>query len=168
VTPDLITMAKAITNGAQSMGAVAVRDSIYQTIVDQAPEGAIEFFHGYTTSAHPAACAAGLATLKIFEQEKLFAKARELSPYFLDAMFGLQDLAAVTDVRGYGLFAGIELKAGQVPGMRGAELQGKLFDRGLHVKTTGDAAIVAPAFIATRADIDQMTAILRDAMSEYS
>ena len=167
VTPDIMTMAKALTNGAQPMGAVAVRTSIYRTIVDAAPDGAPEFFHGYTYSAHPAACAAGLATLEIYEREQLFARARELSGYFLDKMFALQDLAAVNDVRGYGLLAGIELKAGKAPGARGGELQAKLFDRGLHVKTTGDNAIMAPAFIATHADIDLMSSILRDAIAEY-
>jgi beta-alanine--pyruvate transaminase len=167
VTPDIMTMAKALTNGAQPMGAVAVRTSIYRTIVDAAPDGAPEFFHGYTYSAHPAACAAGLATLEIYEREQLFARARELSGYFLDKMFALQDLAAVNDVRGYGLLAGIELKPGKAPGARGGELQAKLFDRGLHVKTTGDNAIMAPAFIATHADIDLMSSILRDAIAEY-
>jgi beta-alanine--pyruvate transaminase len=167
VMPDIITMAKALTNGAQPMGAVAVRDSVYRTILDAAPEGAVEFFHGYTYSAHPAACAAGLATLRIYESERLFARGRELSPYFLDAMFGLQDLGVVADVRGYGMLAGVEVKAGKAPGVRGSELQAKLFDRGLHVKTTGDVAILAPAFIASRAEIDQMAAILRDALSEY-
>jgi beta-alanine--pyruvate transaminase len=167
VTPDLITMAKALTNGAQPMGAVAVHDSIYRTILDAAPDGAPEFFHGYTYSAHPAACAAGLATLAIYEREQLFARSRELSGYFLDAMFALQDLPAVADVRGYGLLAGIEVKAGKAPGVRGAELQAKLFDRGLHVKTTGDVAIMAPAFIASHADIDQMAAMLREAISDF-
>jgi beta-alanine--pyruvate transaminase len=167
VTPDIMTMAKALTNGAQPMGAVAVRTSIYRTIVDAAPDGAPEFFHGYTYSAHPAACAAGLATLGIYQREQLFARARELSGYFLDKMFALQDLSAVHDVRGYGLLAGIELKAGKAPGARGAELQAKLFDRGLHVKTTGDNAIMAPAFIATHADIDLMSAMLRDAIAEF-
>ncbi len=167
VTPDLITMAKALTNGAQPMGAVAVRDSIYRTIVAAAPEGATEFFHGYTYSAHPAACAAALATLEIYRTEQLFARARELSGYFQDAMFALQDLPAVSDVRGYGLLAGVEVKAGDTPGVRGTELQAKLYDRGLHVKTTGDVAIIAPAFIATRADIDLMSSILRDAIREY-
>jgi beta-alanine--pyruvate transaminase len=167
VTPDLITMAKALTNGAQPMGAVAVRDSIYRTVVDEAPQDTIEFFHGYTYSAHPAACAAGLATLRIYEKEQLFAKSRELSPYFQDAMFSLQDLPVIADIRGYGLLAGIEVKPGPVPGVRGSEVQVKLFDRGLHVKNTGDSAIIAPAFIATRAEIDQMTAILRDVLSEY-
>ena len=167
VTPDLITMAKALTNGAQPMGAVAVHDSIYRTVVDAAPDGAPEFFHGYTYSAHPAACAAGLATLEIYKSEQLFAKGRELSGYFLDAMFALQDLAAVNDVRGFGMLAGIEIKPGKAAGVRGNELQAKLFDRGLHVKTTGDVAIVAPAFIASRADIDLMGSILRDAIAEY-
>jgi len=167
VVPDLITMAKALTNGAQPMGAVAVRDGIYRTIVDGAPDGATEFFHGYTYSAHPAACAAGLATLKIYETERLFARGRELSPYFQDAMFGLQDLPAVADVRGFGMLAGVEVKPGAAPGVRGAELQAKLFDMGLHVKTTGDVAIIAPAFIASNADIDAITAILREAIAAY-
>jgi beta-alanine--pyruvate transaminase len=167
VTPDIMTMAKALTNGAQPMGAVAVRDGIYRTIIDAAPEGVPEFFHGYTYSAHPAACAAGLATLAIYKSEQLFAKAKELSGHFLDTMFALKDLAAVNDVRGFGLLAGIEVKPGKVPGARGSELQARLFDRGLHVKTTGDVAIMAPAFIASRADIDTMGAILRDAIAEY-
>jgi len=167
VTPDIITMAKALTNGAQPMGAVAVRTGIYRTIIDAAPDGAPEFFHGYTYSAHPAACAAGLATLEIYRNEQLFAKGRELSGYFLDAMFALQDLPAVNDVRGFGMLAGIEIKPGKAPGVRGNELQAKLFDRGLHVKTTGDVAIMAPAFIASRADIDLMGSMLRDAIAEY-
>jgi beta-alanine--pyruvate transaminase len=167
VTPDIITMAKALTNGAQPMGAVAVKDSIYRTIVDGAPEGATEFFHGYTYSAHPAACAAGLATLEIYRKEALFARVRELSGYFQDAMYSLQDLGAVSDVRGFGMLAGIEIRPGKAPGVRGTELQAQLFDRGLHVKTTGDVAIIAPAFIATRAEIDLMTSILRDAIAAY-
>jgi beta-alanine--pyruvate transaminase len=160
-------MAKALTNGAQPMGAVAVRDGIYRAIIDAAPDGAPEFFHGYTYSAHPAACAAGIATLKIYKSERLFAKGRELAPYFQDAMFGLQDMAVVADVRGYGMLAGVEIKPAKAPGARGTDLQAKLFDRGLHVKTTGDVAIIAPALIATRAEIDQLTAILRDAIKEY-
>jgi len=167
VTPDLITMAKALTNGAQPIGAVAVRGDIYRTVIDAAPETSTEFFHGYTYSAHPAACAAALATLDIYKNEQLFAKGRDLSGYFLDAMFALQDLSAVNDVRGFGLLAGVEVKPGIAPGIRGAELQAVLYDRGLHVKTTGDVAIVAPAFIASRADIDQIAAMLREAIAEY-
>jgi beta-alanine--pyruvate transaminase len=166
VTPDVITMAKALTNGAQPMGAVAVRGDIYRTIVDTAPEDSPEFFHGYTYSAHPAACAAALATLQLYKTEQLFARGRELADYFLDAMFALQDLPAVQDVRGFGLLAGVEIKPGGAPGVRGTRLQAKLFDRGLHVKTTGDVAIIAPAFIASRADIDLMSAILREGIGD--
>jgi beta-alanine--pyruvate transaminase len=164
VTPDMITMAKALTNGAQPMGAIAVRDDIYQTILDGASDGVTEFFHGYTYSAHPAACAAGLATLDIYRKEKLFERGRSLAPAFQDAMFALQDLPIVKDVRGYGLLAGIELHPGKAPGVRGSELQGRLFDRGLHVKTTGDVAIIAPAFIAEPVHIEEIAAHLRDAL----
>ena len=80
VTPDMMTMAKALTNGAQPMGAVAVRDGIYDTVVEAAPEGAVELFHGYTYSGHPAACAAALASLDIYEKEKLFERGAALSP----------------------------------------------------------------------------------------
>lgn len=167
VTPDLITMAKALTNGAQPMGAVAVRADIYRTILDAAPEGVPEFFHGYTYTAHPAACAAGLATLEIYRKEQLFARAKDTSGYFLDKMYGLGDLPAIADVRGFGMLAGVEVKPGKAPGARGQELQAKLYDRGLHVKTTGDVAILAPAFIASRADIDAMADMLREAISEF-
>ncbi len=82
-------------------------------------------------------------------------------------MFALQDLGAVADVRGYGMLAGVEIKPGKAPGVRGAELQAKLFDRGLHVKTTGDVAIIAPALIAGRAEVDLIAAMLRDALANY-
>jgi beta-alanine--pyruvate transaminase len=165
VTPDLITMAKALTNGAQPMGAVAVHGDIYRTILDAAPSGLPEFFHGYTYSAHPAACAAGLATLDIYKKENLFARGRDLSGYFLDKMYALGDLAQVADVRGFGMLAGIEVKPGKAPGVRGNELQAKLYDRGLHVKCTGDVAIMSPAFIASREDIDQMADMLRETIA---
>jgi len=168
VTPDLITMAKALTNGAQPMGAVAVHGDIYRTILDAAPAGLPEFFHGYTYSAHPAACAAGLATLDIYKKENLFARGRDLSGYFLDKMYALGDLPQVADVRGFGLLAGIEVKAGKAPGLRGNELQAKLYDRGLHVKCTGDVAIMSPALIASREDIDQMADMLREVIGGYS
>ncbi|MBK6598808.1 MAG: aminotransferase class III-fold pyridoxal phosphate-dependent enzyme [Proteobacteria bacterium] len=167
VTPDIITMAKALTNGAQPMGAVAVHTTIYQQIVNSATQNAPEFFHGYTYSAHPAACAAGLATLEIYRKEDLFHQARALSAYFQDAMFDLQDLPVVADIRGYGLLAGVEVKPAGTPGTRGTDLQGKLFERGLHIKTTADVAIVAPPFIATRSDVDTIAATLRDALREY-
>jgi beta-alanine--pyruvate transaminase len=156
VMPDIITMAKALTNGAIPMGAVAARDEIYETVTNAAPEGSIEFFHGYTYSAHPAACAAGLATLDIYEREGLFENAAALSDYFLDAIWSLKDLDCVHDLRGYGMMATVEVKHDGVPGRRGGQLQKRMFWDGLHVKWTGDNAIIAPALIATRADVDEI------------
>ncbi len=168
VLPDIMTMAKAITNGAQPMGAVAVSDKIYDTIVNGAPEGAVEFFHGYTFSAHPAACAAALATMDIYENEKLFERGAELAPYFLDAMFSLSDIPVVTDIRGYGLLAGLDLApiSGK-PGARGTQVQKDLFHAGLHIKFTGDSGIPAPALTAEKKHVDQMCEILRDVLSKY-
>ena len=161
VTPDMITMAKAVTNGAQPMGAVAASERIHDTIMAAAPEGAIEFFHGYTYSGHPAACAAGLATLDIYRRDGLFERARALAPYFLEGLFSLKDLPVVTDIRGYGMLGGIDVAADGAPGRRGHVFQKKLFDNGLHLKTTGDCAIVAPPLIAEKSHIDMIVDILR-------
>ena len=161
VTPDMITMAKAVTNGAQPMGAVAISERIHDTIMAAAPEGAIEFFHGYTYSGHPAACAAGLATLDIYRRDGLFERARALSPYFLEGLFSLKDLPVVTDIRGYGMLGAIDVAVDGTPGRRGHVLQKKLFDNGLHLKTTGDAAIVAPPLIAEKSHIDMIVDVLR-------
>ena len=109
VTPDLMTMAKAITNGAQPMGAVAARQGIYDTITDAGPKQGIEFFHGYTYSAHPAACAAGLAMMDIFAKEHLIERAAAMSPRFIDAMHSLADCPGVIDIRSIGMMAGIEV-----------------------------------------------------------
>ena len=161
VTPDMITMAKGITNGAQPMGAVAISERIHDTIMAAAPEGAIEFFHGYTYSGHPAACAAGLATLDIYRAEGLFERGRALSPYFLDALFSLRDLPVITDIRGYGMLGAIDVAAEGTPGRRGHQFQKKLFDNGLHLKTTGDCALIAPPLIADKSHIDQIMETLR-------
>ena len=161
VTPDLMTMAKALTNGAQPMGAVAASERIHDTIMAAAPEGAIEFLHGYTYSGHPGACAAGLATLDIYRDEGLFERARELSPYFLDALFSLADIPVVADIRGYGMLAAIDLNPDGAPGRRGQAFQKRLFANGLNLKTTGDAAIIAPPLIAERAHVDFIADILR-------
>jgi beta-alanine--pyruvate transaminase len=162
VIPDLITMAKAITNGVQPMGAVAVRRGIYDTVLNaQDNPAAPEFFHGTTFSASPAAVAAALATLDIYASEGLFARALELSPYFMNAVWSLADLGIVTDLRGYGLLAGFDVASDGVPGHRGYLLQKRLFEAGLHIKTTGDSGLLAPAFTFTRDQIDEMVAILR-------
>ena len=167
VKPDIMTMAKALTNGCQPMGAIAVDESIYDTIVEAAPEHSVEFFHGYTYSGHPAACAAALATMEIYERERLFERAAGLAPYFLDAMHALEDVPVVTDIRGYGLIAGFDVAPGPAPGARGYDVQLKLYAAGLHVKMTGDAGIVAPAFVCEHSHIDQIVDTLRAVLSTY-
>ena len=166
VKPDIITMAKALTNGAVPMGGVAVTDDIYSTINEASPENAIEFFHGYTYSAHPAACAAGIATQKLYHEEGLFQKAASMESYFLDAIWSLEDHPLVADIRGIGMMAGVEVHPGAVPGARGMELQKKMFWNGLHIKWTGDNAIIAPAFIAERKHIDEIVDKFRKTLDQ--
>lgn len=161
VIPDMMTMAKALTNGAQPMGAVAVRDDIYETVTGHAAAGAIELFHGYTYSAHPAACAAGLAALDIYEREQLFDRAAAMSDGFLDRIFSFEDIPIVTDIRGYGMLAALDLAPAGAPGARGASALKRLYAAGLLVKVTGDSVILAPPLIATDADLDQIGEILR-------
>jgi beta-alanine--pyruvate transaminase len=166
VTPDLMTMAKAMTNGAQPMGAVVARQSIYDAITDAGPERGIEFFHGYTYSAHPVACAAGLATLDIFAKDGLIERAREMSPYFADAVHSLADLACVADIRSYGMLAAVELRSQGVPGSRGHEVQKRLYDTGLHLKSTGESLILAPPLVAERAHIDEIVGKVRAVLAQ--
>jgi len=167
VTPDILTMAKALTNGAVPMGAVAVRDGVHDAIVDSSPNGVVEFFHGYTYSAHPLACAAGLATMDVYEKEDLFNRGAELSPYFLDAVFGLSDVPLIKDIRGFGMLAGFDVESGDVPGQRGGEVQKRLFHAGMHIKMTGDVGILAPSLIADRHHIDEMCGKLREVLGSF-
>ncbi len=168
VTPDIMTMAKAITNGSMPMGAVCVQDEIYETVTDTSNEGAIEFFHGYTYSGHPASCAAGLATLKIYEEEALFDQAAEMSSYFQDCLFSLADHPLVRDVRGIGMMGGVEVHKNETPGKQGTQLQKDMFWNGLHVKFTGDTGIIAPMFISERNHIDEIIDKFRKTLNEKS
>ncbi len=168
VTPDLMTLAKALTNAAQPMGAIVVSQQVHDTIVNAAPDRAIELFHGYTYSGHPAACAAGLATLDIYRDEQLFERGKSLSGYFQNAIFELQELDIVADIRGYGMIMGIDLKPADMPGSVGVSVQKKLFHAGLHVKATGDALIVAPPLIATAAHVDEICIKLRTVLQHSS
>ncbi len=165
VVPDMMTMAKAITNGAIPMGAVAVRGDLYEALCEAAPVGSVEFFHGYTGSMHPVACAASLATLGIYECDDLFARARGLSNYFLVRVFELASVRGVFDVRGYGFMAGVEIDPG-VCGSDGYELQKRLFRNGVHVKTTGNSMVLAPPFTIEKAEIDQLVETTRRVLEE--
>jgi beta-alanine--pyruvate transaminase len=167
VIPDVATMAKALTNGAIPMGGVAVRDEVYDTVTNASPQNAIEFFHGYTYSAHPAACAAGIATQKIYEEDGLFERANDMSSYFLDAVWSLKDHPLIADLRGIGMMAGVEVKHDGVPGRRGTQLQKDMFWNGLHVKFTGDNGILAPAFVAERSHIDEIIDKFRKTLDQH-
>ena len=166
VRPDIITMAKALTNGAIPMSAVATSTAFQDVIFAAAQGDRPEFFHGYTYSAHPVACAAGIAALDIYEGEGLFDRAKTLSGPFLDAVFGLRNLPQVVDLRGYGMLAGIQLKPGAAPGAKGSWVQRELFKEGLHLKATGDALIFAPALVATEDDIAAMCDILQKVLGK--
>ena len=103
--------------------------------------------------------------MEIYEREGLFDRAAELSPYFLDAVFSLRDLPVVTDIRGYGLIAGLDLAPGSAPGVRGPEVQKKLYAAGLHVKMTGDSGIIAPPLVSERAHVDRLVEVMREILS---
>lgn len=164
VIPDIITCAKGITNAAVPMGAVAVRRGIYDTVVEPAPEG-IELFHGYTYSGHPLAAAAGLATLELYQAEGLFERARELAPYWEQAIHSLRGLPHVVDLRNLGLMAAVELepRAGAA-GTRGFDLFLDCFQRGALVRATGDVVALSPPLIIERAEIDQLIDVVRAAL----
>ncbi len=161
VKPDMITMAKAITNAAVPMGAVAVSREIYDTMLANAETG-IELFHGYTTSGHPLACAAGIATLDTFRDEKLFERVRELAPYWEGAIHSLRDAPHVIDIRNLGLIGGVELEplAGR-PTVRALEAFRKCFDAGLLIRCTNDILAFSPPFIIEKSQIDQLVEIVR-------
>lgn len=165
VTPDLMTMAKALTNGAQPMGAVAAKQEVYDAITDAGPKQGIEFFHGYTYSAHPASCAAGLAMMDIFRDDKLMERAAAMSGPFQDAVHSLRDCPGVVDIRSVGFMAAVEVAPVGAPGARGHELQKKLYDIGLNLKSTGDSLLLAPPFIAEPKHIDEIVSKLRQALT---
>lgn len=160
VVPDMITVAKGITNGTIPMGAVLVRKEIYQAFM-QGPSNAIELFHGYTYSGHPMACAAALATLDIYEEEGLFARANSLASYWENAVHSLKGLPHVIDIRNLGLVAGIELESipGK-PGERGFNCFLQCLEKGLLIRVTGDIIALSPPLIIEKEQIDKIVEIL--------
>jgi beta-alanine--pyruvate transaminase len=165
VIPDIVTTAKGLTNGALPMGAVFASRAVHDALM-HGPEAAIELFHGYTYSGHPAACAAGLAALDIYRREGLFTRAAELADHWRDAMFSLQSSPNVIDIRTIGLVAGIELapRAGAV-GARGYDVFVDCFQRGLLVRVTGDTIALSPPLIIERGQIDTIASVLGDAIA---
>ncbi len=161
VLPDLVTAAKGLTNAAVPMGAVFARKGIYDTFMT-GPENAIELFHGYTYSGHPLACAAALATLDIYRDEALFDRARDLAPYWEDAVHSLKGAPHVIDLRNLGLIAGIELAP--IPGKptaRAFDAFLKCYEKGLLIRTTGDIIALSPPLIVEKRQIDQIFDTIR-------
>jgi beta-alanine--pyruvate transaminase len=161
VMPDMITTAKGITNGTVPMGAVLMRESMFQAFMT-GPEKAIEMPHGYTYSSHPLACAAGLATMQVYEEEGLFTRAAELAPYWEQQAHALKGLPNVIDIRNIGLIAAIELapRAG-APGTRALDAHVAAFEQGAYIRVAADTIAMSPPLIITKSEIDQLFEIVR-------
>ncbi|HTJ91768.1 MAG TPA: aspartate aminotransferase family protein [Pararobbsia sp.] len=166
VTPDLITMAKGTNNAAVPMGAVAVKESVHDAIVNGAA-GGIEFFHGYTYSGHPLAAAAAVAAMDVYEKDNLFERAAQMSPHFEKAIHALRDAPNVIDVRNLGLVGGVELKPRDgKPGARGFDVFVKCFEKGVLVRCTGDILAFSPPLIVNEAQIDHLFGTVAEAIRE--
>ena len=163
VTPDMITLAKGLTNGCVPMGGVLVSKAVYEAFM-QGPDG-IELFHGYTYSAHPAACAGGLATLALYQREGLLTRAASVAKYWEEAAHALRGLPHVVDVRNYGLILGLELES--IPGKagtRGFAVFKRCFDRGVLVRQTGEVIALSPPLIVEKTHIDQIFGTLSEVL----
>jgi beta-alanine--pyruvate transaminase len=156
VTPDIITCAKGMTNGAVPMGGVLVRSGVFDAFMS-GPDNAIELFHGYTYSGHPLACAAGLATLDAYAELGLFERAARVAPIWEEAAHALRGAPHVIDIRNIGLLAAIELepRAG-APSARAVAAASGCFEAGVLVRSAGDALVLSPPLIISEAQIDQL------------
>jgi beta-alanine--pyruvate transaminase len=166
--PDMVTLAKGLTNGTVPMGAVAVRDEIYEAFM-AGPEGAIEFTHGYTYSGHPLACAAARAALRVYERDGLLTRAAELDEHWESAAHDLRRLPHVIDIRNIGLTAAIEMAP--VPGkpaVRGMTALHKAFQKGAFIRVTGDIIALAPPLPITPAQIDDLFALVAETIEEVA
>ncbi len=164
VTPDMITVAKGITNGCVPMGAVLVRQGIHDAFMN-GPEHLIEFFHGYTYSAHPLACAAALGTLDTYAEEGLLTRAAAMEKTFADAVHGLRDHPHVIDIRNIGLVGGIELapRPGE-PGKRAFDVFLDCWEQGVLIRTTGDTIAMSPPLIIEPAHIERLVGAVSAAL----
>jgi beta-alanine--pyruvate transaminase len=164
VTPDLIACAKGMTNAAAPMGGVIVRDGVYRALMD-GPPGTIELFHGYTYSAHPLACAAGLAALDVYRDQDLFARAARIAPDWEDAAHALKGEPHVIDIRNIGLLAAIELSPRKdAAGARGGECASRCFEDGVLIRASGDTLLLSPPLVIQEAEIESVFASIRSAL----
>jgi len=150
------------------MGAVACKEEIYDVVMDAAPKGAVELFHGYTYSGIPVAVAAALAVQDIIEKDNIFNRVKEMSPYFQKGLFTLKDIDVVDNIRGYGMMGGIDMKMNTKPGKAGFECFKACYESGVNFKATGDCLIIAPQFICEKKHIDEIIDKLRTGILKYS
>jgi beta-alanine--pyruvate transaminase len=161
VTPDLLVCAKGLTNGTVPMGAVIASDTVYDAFMTGAPD-VVELFHGYTYSAHPLACAAGLATLDLHEELDLPAKVRAIAPVWEAAIHTLRDAPHVVDVRNIGLLGAIELAPRpEAPGARGNDCAYACFDAGMLMRNAADTLVLSPPLVIEEAQIDRIFGTIR-------
>jgi beta-alanine--pyruvate transaminase len=166
VVPDLMTTAKAITNGVLPMGAVFASRGVHDAVVDSGAQGAIEFFHGYTYSGHPVAAAAGLATLEIYRREGLLTRVRGLAETWETAIHSLADAPHVTDIRNLGLMAGLDVAPRPgAPGARGYDMLVRMLEAGVLVRATGDTIALSPPLIVSEGEIGRIVETLRRVIS---
>jgi len=168
VTPDILNFAKQVTNGAQPMGGVVASKDIYDTFMAQGgAQYLVEFPHGYTYSAHPVACAAGLAALEILQKEDMPGRVQALLPHFEQAVHSLKGAKHVADIRNYGLAAGFTIAAlpGE-PARRPYEIAMACWKKGFYVRYGGDTIQLAPPFISEKAEIERLVNALGDALAE--
>ena len=164
VVPDIMTMAKGLTNAAVPMGAVACSNAVYEAVVEGSPAG-IELFHGYTYSGHPLASAAAIATLALHREEDLPGRARAIEPYWEEAAHSLRAAPGVVDIRNLGLIAGIELAPREgKPGARAMDVFRRCFDDGVLVRVTGDIVALSPPLIIEKPHVDRLIGTLSDAI----
>ena len=168
VVPDLMNIAKQVTNGAQPLGAVVAKKEIYDIFMDAGgPDYMVEFPHGYTYSAHPVACAAGVASLEVLQKEDMIGRVKALAPHFENAVHSLKGSKHVADIRNYGLAAGFTIAAlpGE-PARRPYEIAMNCWKKGFYVRFGGDTIQLAPPFISEKAEIDRLVNALGDALAE--
>jgi beta-alanine--pyruvate transaminase len=169
VVPDLITSAKGISSGVVPLGAVFAKNEIYQTVVNQAPEGSVEFFHGYTYSGHPVACAAGLATLDIYEREGLLNRASgEIGQYFEQGLHSLKDIDSIIDIRNYGLIGAVQFAEAPHGKPIGFDILKRCYDKGVMVRSMGNTIALSPPLIIEKHHIDLIVDTLGQVAKELT
>jgi beta-alanine--pyruvate transaminase len=173
VVPDMLNFAKCVTNGVIPLGGVICRDHLYETLMganEKSPAHAIEFFHGYTYSGHPVACAAAIATMNLFKEENLFARAGEMGKFLGDTMHAaLKGLPNVVSIRTMGLAGAVELSSiAGLPGKRAFDIFMTCYHKGVLVRPAGENLVFAPPYIVEKAQIELMVGVLADAIKQHA